>query len=232
MYLGAVTASAPLTLALWLAALLASAGGERESEEDARRLTGRIRKGDAVAFRRFFDHTHADLLRVLGRRGLGPAAAEDVAQQAYVWLWEHRDRIDEARSLRGLLFRIGLTRGLNHLRDAGRAEPLADGEPEGEASGDPAALAELRRALAEAVAALPERRRETFTLCFTEGLSHREAAEVMGVSPRTVEHQMAHALKAVRARLAPFLGESGGSGSPWGAETFHAAALKKNRRGA
>ncbi len=196
--------SGSLTLAAWLAALLASVGRESEVEEE-RTLARRIRQGDAAAFRRFFDRTHADLLRSLRRRGLDAPAAEDVAQNAYVWLWEHRDRIEPDRSLRGLLFRIGLTRGLNHLRDNARTEPLPDIEFEAELSGDPATLADLRRALGEAVADLPERRRETFTLCFFDGLSHREAGEVMGVSPRTVEHQMAHALKAIRAHLAPFL---------------------------
>ena len=200
-------ASASLVSAVWLAVLLASTGRKRESEEDAQRVAARIRDGDRGAFRRFFDTTHADLLRALRRRGLDAAAAEAVAQKAYVWLWEHRDRIDETKSLRGLLFRIGLTRGLNHLRDHGRTESLPDFELEGEREGDPAALADLRRALAEAVAALPERRRETFTLCFTDGLTHREAAEAMGVSPRTVEHQMAHALKAIRVHLALFLDE-------------------------
>lgn len=202
-----MSASASLVSVVWLAALLARTGRERESEEDAQALAVRIREGDRTAFRRFFDATHADLLRSLRRRGLDASAAEDVAQKAYVWLWEHRDRIDEAKSLRGLLFRIGLTRGLNHLRDHSRTESLPDLELEGERAGDPAALADLRRGLAEAVAALPERRRETFTLCFFDGLSHREAAEVMGVSPRTVEHQMAHALKAIRVHLAPFLDE-------------------------
>ena len=214
MYLRAMTASGPLTLTLWLAVLLASARRERVSEEGARAQAIRIRSGDAEAFRRFFDATHADLLRSIRRRGLDAAAAEDVAQRAYVWVWEHRDRIDETHSLRGLLFRIGLTRGLNHLRDNGRTESLPDLELEGAQEGDPAALADLRRALAEAVAALPERRRETFTLCFYDGLSHREAGEVMGVSPRTVEHQMAHALGAIRTQLAPFLHERGNLGPP------------------
>jgi RNA polymerase sigma-70 factor (ECF subfamily) len=188
-----------------LAALLASAGAARDDESDAQQQPARIRDGDAEAFRRFFDATHADLLRAVRRRGLGPAAAEDVAQRAYVWIWEHRDRIDPAKSLRGLLFRIGLTRGLNHLRDTARLLALPEFDLPGDTEGDPAALADLRRALADAVAALPERRRETFTLCFFDGLTHREAAEVMGVSHRTVEHQMAHALGAIRARLAPFI---------------------------
>lgn len=183
---------------------LARAG--RERADDAA-LTRRIRAGDARAFRAFFDATHAALLASLRRRGL-EGAAEDAAQQAYVWIWEHRDRLDPERSLRGLLFRIGLTRGLNAVRDAGRAEPLPEAPLAADLPGDPATDAELRRALADAVAALPERRRQTFTLCFFDGLSHREAAEVMDVSPKTVEHQMGHALRALRERLAPYLGDA------------------------
>ena len=217
-------------LAVWLAALLATAAGGTGGDDDARALARRIRRGDAWAFRRFFDATHADLLRSLRRRGLDAESAEDVAQAAYVWVWEHRDRIDPARSLRGLLFRIGLTRGLNHARDRARWDPLAGTEPPADAAGDPAALADLRRALAAAAAALPERRRQTFTLCFTDGLSHAEAAEVMGVSPRTVEHQMAAALRDVRARLAPFLAGPDGHGAGSGTGPFRDRAPKENPR--
>ena len=194
----------PVALALCLAVLLAA----QAPDDDAAALAAAIRDGDAQAFRRFFDATHADLLRALARRGLGAAAAEDVAQQAYVWIWEHRGRVDPQRPLRGLLFRIGVTRALNHHRDHGRLDAL-DAEPEGPAEGDAVELAELRAALDAAVAALPDRRRQTFRLCFTDGLTHREAAEVMGVSPRTVEHQMALALGAVREHLAPFTARPG-----------------------
>lgn len=192
-------------IAAALAALLGGAPDERD-------LAARIRDGDADAFRHFFDTTHARLLRSLARSGLDAAAADDVAQQAYVWIWEHRAEIDLDRPLGGLLFRIGVTRGLNARRDARRTEALPDAEPEAGDTGDPAALADVRAALAAAVESLPERRRETFTLCFTDGLSHREAAEALGVSPRTVEHQMALALGAIRERLAPFLSDSGASG--------------------
>ena len=188
-------------------------------------LAERIRRGDRAAFRRFFDATHADLLGALRRR-LGPDAAEDVAQIAYVWIWEHRADLDPERSLRGLLFRIGLTRALNRRRDDARAATLA-AEPPADAPGDPAALADLRAALADAVAGLPERRRQTFELCFTDGLTHREAAEVMGVSPKTVEHQMAAAVRAVRERLAPFLGEDAPSAAG-GTRAFPEPGLKKN----
>lgn len=173
---------------------------------DLRELAKRIRAGDHSAFRQFFDSTHADLLRTLKRRGLDAALAEDVVQQAFVWIWEHRDRLDPGQSIRGLLFRIGLTRSLNARRDAGRTDPLPDLPlPDTSSKGDAAALGELRDALANAVADLPERRREVFTLCFMDGLTHKDAAAALDISPKTVEHQMGHALKALRQALAPFV---------------------------
>lgn len=163
--------------------------------------------GDREAFRMFFDLCHADLLRTLIRRGLENASAEDVVQQAFMRIWETRSEIDVEKPLRGLLFRIGITRSLNALRDASR-RPSADMYVLGQAptpdSGDASVHADLRAALARAVQTLPERRRQVFELCFSDGLTHREAAEVLGISPKTVEHQMGHALKSIRASLAPF----------------------------
>ena len=192
----------PLLLtALVLAVVRATAG-------DLRALAERIRAGDAGAFREFFDGAHADLLGTLRRRGLDAATAEDVVQQAFVWIWEHRDRIDASRSLRGLLFRIGITRGLNARRDAGRTDALPDAPLAASPTGDAAAGAQLRAAFERAVAALPERRQEVFRLCFVDGLTHREAAEALDIAPKTVEHQMGHALKALRLALAPFLDDA------------------------
>jgi RNA polymerase sigma-70 factor (ECF subfamily) len=53
--------------------------------------------------------------------------------------------------------------------------------------------------VAKAVSELPPRRKEVFELCFMEGLTYREVAEVLEISPKTVENQMGHALKSVRA---------------------------------
>ena len=191
----------PLSVVSLLALLLAV-----HRTVDLRALAGRIRGGDHGAFRQFFDSSHADLLRTLRGRGLDVAMAEDVVQQAFVWIWEHRDRIDPDQSIRGLLFRIGLTRSLNARRDAGRTDPLPDLPlPDTSSTGDAASLGELRDALAAAVAELPERRRQVFTLCFMDGLTHRDAAAALDISPKTVEHQMGHALKALRHALTPFL---------------------------
>ena len=166
-------------------------------------LTQRIREGDHGAFALFFDRHHGDLLRFLARHRTSDEVADDLAQHAFVYVWEHRADLDPTRSARALLFRIAYTRMLNHVRDTRR---LVAEMPDVAAPDVPDAASEdqLRTALAAAVDGLPPRRREVFDLCFVGGLTHREAAEALGLSPKTVEHQMGYALKALRERLAPF----------------------------
>lgn len=52
---------------------------------------------------------------------------------------------------------------------------------------------------------LPERRRAVFELCFVNGLTYKEAAQVLEISPKTVENQMGHALKSIREFVTPYL---------------------------
>jgi RNA polymerase sigma-70 factor (ECF subfamily) len=128
--------------------------------------------------------------------------AGDLVQQAFITVWEQRATLRDDGSLRGLLFRIAYTRALNHFRDTKRFEDSETefASPESPPS-DSAESRLIRDRLAAVVATLPERRRATFELCMLEGLTYREAAEVLGVSMKTVENQMSHALKAVRAAM-------------------------------
>jgi RNA polymerase sigma-70 factor (ECF subfamily) len=170
-------------------------------------LARRIRKGDHDAFRTFFDRYHGLLFRYLRRRGVSQPVSEDLIQVAFLTIWERRGQIDPDKSLRSFLFRIAHNRALNHFRDTAkftdapdRDDPVTSTAPDRNTD-----YAFMQAALREAIAALPERRRAVFELCFLHDLTYRETAEVLGVSIKTVENQMGHALKAVRKALAGFL---------------------------
>ena len=57
----------------------------------------------------------------------------------------------------------------------------------------------------EAVARLTPRRQEIFRLVRENGLSYREVAEVLDLSPQTVANLMSLALADLRAALGPIL---------------------------
>ncbi|MFT5143097.1 MAG: RNA polymerase sigma-70 factor (ECF subfamily) [Rhodothermales bacterium] len=186
---------------LFLELLIVLAAALTPGEE--REMSDAIRRGDRTAFRRFFEEYHGALLRYLVHRNVAPDAAEDLVQNAFVYVWERREKIREDGSLRGLLYRIAHTRALNLFRDGAR---FVDATPEAvepmERSSDPAEGRDIRDQVAAAVAALPEKRRAVFELCMLEGFSYREASEALEISPKTVENHMGMALKTVREKLA------------------------------
>ena len=170
-------------------------------------LAAGLRRGEESSFKELFDRYHAPLYRYLLRKGVPSAAAEDILQNAFMALWERRENTDPTKSLKGYLYRTCHNRAANYFRDQGK---FVIGDDGSEATVAPtqesdAGYNALQAALEVAVAMLPERRRAVFELCFIDGLTYREAAEVLGVSTKTVENQMGHALRAIRKHITPLL---------------------------
>jgi RNA polymerase sigma-70 factor (ECF subfamily) len=186
-----------------LIVLLATHGGD---DLDDPALARRIKNGDRAAFEIFFRRHHAALFRYLTRRGCPDDVAEDIIQNAFVYIWRQRGTINPNKSLRGYLFTIGYSRMLNHSRDTAKFDYDAelDGQPGASAPDATAEHQLLQEHLHAAIDALPERRRAVFELCFMEDLTYREAADVLGITRKTVENHMRLALKDVRAALAAF----------------------------
>lgn len=168
-------------------------------------LAGRIKEGDHVAFRQFFDRYHGVLLTYLSRKGMDEAAAQDIVQNAFIKIWESRHQIDPTKSLKSFLFRIGYTRMLNHFRDHAKFEQGTDLNlrPNESNVHQEAAYSQMHSYLLKVVQTMPEKRKAVFELCFLQELTYREAAETLGVSIKTIENHMALALKTIRKAMAP-----------------------------
>jgi len=177
-----------------------------EDDLQDRELAARIQQGDKDAFRLFFERYQASLLSFLISKGTPRDDAEDLLQTAFLIIWEKRDDIRPERSLRSFLYTIAYNRMLNLFRDRKGQDPeyaykLADSgvNPEEEA-GNRQALETMQRALER----MPEKRRRVFELCYLQGLSYKEAAQVLDVVHKTVENHMGLALKELRTALKHF----------------------------
>ncbi len=162
-----------------------------------------LRHGDQSAFKSVFDRYHTQLHRYLVRRGVPTAAAEDILQDAFLAIWERRETLDPSRSVRGYLYRACHNRAVNHFRDHSKFVDDDDAPEAGLMPAQEADLAynELKSAVDLAVSELPDRRRAVFELCFINELTYREAADTLGISVKTVENQMGHALRTIRERI-------------------------------
>jgi RNA polymerase sigma-70 factor (ECF subfamily) len=137
--------------------------------------------------------------------GDGDAGA-DVAQEAFVRLWQQRDRYDPRGSLRSYLLRVAHNLCLDRLRGAKHEAPWDECQEQTPAAARDALLA---HAIREAVMTLPPTQRAVFVLTEYEGLSYQETAAALEISPGRVASAKHDAVSGLRRRLASLADEEG-----------------------
>jgi RNA polymerase sigma-70 factor (ECF subfamily) len=130
---------------------------------------------------------------------------KDLAQEVFVELWKKRADLDIHTSLRAYLRRAGVNRALNYLKSNKRFQiELHDDQfpdtPDTETADrlEQDARAQMEDTLGKALDALPEKCRVVFSLSRFEQFSHKEIAEQLGISTKTVENQITKAMKILR----------------------------------
>jgi RNA polymerase sigma-70 factor (ECF subfamily) len=181
------------------------------SPDDGSSLTDGVRRGDQQAFRQLFDQLYVPVRRYAASLVRDDATAEDVVQEAFVRLWDRRERLDDATPPRAWLYRTVRNLALNLRRDAATRQRLLSDPmvadtaavprpftaPDAEVTGR-----DLEVRLTALIEALPPRQREALLLSRVEGLSHAEVAVAMDCAPRTVSNHLVAALTTLRRRLA------------------------------
>lgn len=170
-----------------------------------------VRVGDQDAFETFFHATYDLVCAVIASRVSDTSVVEELAQDVYLQIWRRHDRLRVDGSLQGYAVRAARNTALNYLKRAGRERRWLRGQvrrpvPTLAAADEPLLLAELSGAVRDAVAGLPIGCRTVFQLSRDGGLTYGEIARTLGISTKTVDHQMGRALRLLRERLKPFLG--------------------------
>jgi RNA polymerase sigma-70 factor (ECF subfamily) len=123
-------------------------------------------------------------LRILGN----PADAEEATQEVFMRVIRCAESFEERSQVTTWLYRITTNYCLNLVRDRKRQRELleenhgSEGEMQREAAPDQ--LLMLRRVLAQA----DEDQARAAIYVYLDGMSHQEAAEILGVSRRTIGH--------------------------------------------
>lgn len=132
-------------------------------------------------------------------------AAEDIVQDIFVRIWDSRAKITFKHTLKAYLFastRYGIYRHIRkvHLQEAHQQaqdfQYIEHYNPENELE-----CKELMENVAQIVNSLPSRCREVYDMSRNDQLNHREIAELLNISTKTVENQITIALKRIRIGL-------------------------------
>jgi len=192
------------------------ARGQQEAETDValwRRLAhGRDARSFRLLLRRHLKRVHGVAWRIL----LDEQAAEDVAQEVFLKLWQRPEMFDPARGrLAAWLARTAANAAIDRLRRDSRAHlaadpPALEALPDARPGPEQALLAAERdRLLRAAMERLPPRQRQALALAHDAGLGNAEIAAVMETSVEAVESLLARARRALRKELRPLLNPGG-----------------------
>ena len=180
-------------------------------------LAERLRHSDHEAFEAIFRQMNEPLLRFAYRFVRDKTKALDVLQDVFLKLWEKRETLEIKVSLSALLYTMARNRALNVNRQSARFKndgelPQPNFSTRNELMGDTALNAQQLDAFFKAwIAELPPRRAEAFVLSRFHDLSHREISCIMGLSKRTVDTHIVHALKYLRTRYEALLAKGASS---------------------
>jgi RNA polymerase sigma-70 factor (ECF subfamily) len=174
-------------------------------------LVASAREGNLEAFGELARRVQERIYAVIYGMTRDHQDTDDLMQETFLSAYRAIGRFGGRSSFYTWVYRIAVNLTLNHLRRKGREKgktsldertALPGGasaawtSPEGES-----AQSELRARLNAALAGLAPIYRAAFSLVVGQGMSHGEAAEVLGCSENTVSWRMHKARKMLRDRL-------------------------------
>lgn len=144
--------------------------------------------------------------------------AENIVQDIFMYLWEHRDMLDSLTNLNAFLFTLAKNRCIDFYRHKtfidSKKESL-DNLQDRELKLKMEALMqfdeniftekEIEDLLSKAIEHLPEKCRQVFILSRMNGLKHEEIAIKLNISVHTVQNHIVAALRKLKVELRDYL---------------------------
>ena len=154
----------------------------------------------ASGFEAFFHEQHDRLFRALWLMTRNRHEAEEIAQEAFLKLWERWEQVSAIPEPgpAGYLYRTAINAFRSRLRRARVAVRRAVGAMPKD---DELALVESREAVVRALAPLPPMQRAAIVLLDVLGLSSEQAAEALGTKPVTVRVRASRGRQALREEM-------------------------------
>ena len=183
-----------------------SAASVDPDEIELRTLIARIAQADQAAMGQLYDSTVAKLYavaRLILRNG---DDAEEATCDAYAQIWHEAHRYDAARAnVMGWMLVMCRARAVDLLRRRRVRERVtqryADDAQDGHVCGADELLQSLQSGsrIREALAGLPDVRRQTIAMAFLHDLSHEEIAAALQLPIGTVKSHIRRGLIALRS---------------------------------
>ena len=167
-------------------------------------ITG-LTQGDEKSYGLLFDLYYEWLCNYVYKLSHDSTLSEDLVQNVMLRLWEKRSSLKISSSLKNYLFRSCHNEFLMHLRTQKKEHDILDeikwqtlfdihDEKEDQREAD---WNKLEKMLDQ----LPQKCKEVFKLSRIEQKKHKEIAEILGISTKTVESHISKALRFLKTNV-------------------------------
>jgi len=171
-------------------------------------LLSLLSEGDENAYKQLFIKYYSPLTEYAALY-LSDKDAEDLVQELMLYIWENRLDFVVVGSLKSYLFTATKNRCLNAIKKEQyhqRIHSLIYEKLKDEFEDPDYYLAnELAEKCQSAIAKLPEKYREAFTLSRFGQMTNVQMSNKLGVSVKTIEYRIARSLNILRVKLKDYL---------------------------
>jgi len=184
---------------------------EKQSEKDIDySLIRAVQNGDMVAFNELVDRYKGRLMNVIGRMLSSTEEAEDIVQETFIRVYQHRNSFNFQHCFSTWIYTIGLNLARNELRKRKKFKYYEISEMQGNESEFAVEMklpSRLPKILNNAIKELPDKYKMAFLLRDIEEMSYEEVAKVLNIPLGTVKSRVNRARMILRDKLQPRMEE-------------------------
>jgi RNA polymerase sigma-70 factor (ECF subfamily) len=163
-----------------------------------------IKNGDLASFRIVYQEYHVKLYYYVFKHTQSDYLAEETVQLTFIKLWEKRTSLSVQFDLSTQLFRIAKSTMIDLIRkqrvQQTHQEAFAENATEAYAETDLVQKNTLHRVY-DHIERMSPLRKLVFKLNRFEGLSHKEIAEKLSITPKAVENHIVRAVRQLKDAL-------------------------------
>lgn len=183
--------------------------GIKDSDIQSQIIISQLKNGNTDALKSIFDLFSEKLFYHALKFVYSTEVAEEVVQDVFIAIWEKREALDIQHSLESYLYNSVRNRAISYLRKkvaAVEMQDLSHAENISESSANEISVEfkELNNTVQEVINSLPERCKLIFNLSRNSGLTYKQIAEELNISPESVKTQIGIALKKLKVHLKQF----------------------------
>jgi RNA polymerase sigma-70 factor (ECF subfamily) len=181
---------------------------------DEKKLVERSLQGDNSAFGELVERYRKKVFNMAYSITRDPETADDLAQDVFIKALSSLNRFKFEASFGTWLYRISLNHITDHLRQEKRKQSLHFKEAlnttlyreDDTLNRERSIMKEQQKTIVrEGIKKLPEKYRIILSLRDIQGLPYKEIAQILNISPGTVDSRLFRARKMLRKKISPFL---------------------------